>query len=104
MSRAGVAARRPTRGVHPAVHTPTPTDDPDAAIAVEKINGPVLTLCGEADQLWDSCRYSDAIQQRLAQHQTPFPRAALSYPDADHAIDFSIPGSAAAPASPAQAR
>ena len=92
------------RGGRPVPYTrqldAVPARDPGAMIAFEKITGPVLTLCGGADQLWDSCRYSDAIQQRLQQHRSRFPRLALSYPDAGHAVDFPMPFEAFGPAQP----
>ncbi|GAB2582974.1 acyl-CoA thioester hydrolase/BAAT C-terminal domain-containing protein [Microlunatus antarcticus] len=80
--------------------TSVPTDHPSAAIAFEKVNGPVLTLCGGADLLWNSCKYSDAIQQRLQQHHTRFPRLALHYPDAGHAVDLPMPYEPLAPPAP----
>jgi len=82
------------------VNAATPSDEPDAVIAVEAINGPVLTLCGGADLLWNSCTYSDAIQRRLKDHRFRFPRLALSYPDAGHAVDFPMPFEPRAPARP----
>jgi dienelactone hydrolase len=68
-----------------------------SAIPVERIDGPVLTLCGGADLLWSSCAYADAIQQRLQAHHTRFPHLALSYPDAGHAIDLPMPFEPMAP-------
>jgi dienelactone hydrolase len=70
---------------------PAPTDQPAAVIPVEAITGPVLTLCGGADLLWHSCRYSAAIHARLQERNVRYPRRALEYPDAGHAIDFPMP-------------
>ncbi len=77
--------------------TPAPTDQRRAVIPVEKIDGPVLTLCGGADLLWSSCAYADAIQRRLRQHHSRFPHLALSYPDAGHAVDLPMPFEPLAP-------
>lgn len=65
---------------------------------MEKITGAVLTLCGGGDLLWSSCRYSDAIHRRLQDHQSRYPRLALAYPDAGHAVDFPMPYQPMAPA------
>jgi hypothetical protein len=47
---------------------PQPVRDPAAIIPVERIAGPVLLICGEADETWPSCRYADAIAGRLGTH------------------------------------
>lgn len=44
-----------------------------AAIAVERINGPILLLSATRDEMWDSTRMSDAIVARLAQKRFAFP-------------------------------
>lgn len=84
------------RGVKPVPYTaqfdnPNPSDHSDAVIAVEGITGPVLTVCGDADVLWNSCAYSKAIQDRLENAKTDHRRLALSYPNAGHAVDFPMP-------------
>jgi hypothetical protein len=38
---------------------------PDAVIPVEKINGPVMAICGKLDAVWPSCRMSAQIGARL---------------------------------------
>jgi dienelactone hydrolase len=45
---------------------PYPTDDPNAVIHVERIQGPVFLACAEADRTWNSCAFSRAIMRRLA--------------------------------------
>jgi dienelactone hydrolase len=59
---------------------------PDAVIPVEKIKGPIFTVCGGADGVWPSCTYAAAITQRLAAHHSPYPHTALTYPDAGHVV------------------
>ena len=41
----------------------------DAIIPVERVNGPVMVICGKLDSLWPSCRMS--AQSRLAWRPTP---------------------------------
>jgi pimeloyl-ACP methyl ester carboxylesterase len=43
-----------------------------AAIAVERINGPVLLISARRDELWPSMEMSEAVVHRLAQHKFPF--------------------------------
>jgi len=43
-----------------------------AAIAVERINGPILLVSAKHDELWPSMEMSEAIGQRLAKHKFPF--------------------------------
>jgi dienelactone hydrolase len=62
----------------------------DAVIQVERINGPVLLACGEADALWPSCPMSDAVVSRLNANGFRFPVQELRYPRAGHAA-FGIP-------------
>ena len=44
-----------------------------AAIAVEKINGPILLLSATRDEFWPSMEMSKAIVERLRQNEYPFP-------------------------------
>lgn len=55
-----------------------------AAIPVERTAGPILTVAGEADQLWPSGTFAGLIGDRLAQHGHAHPDATLRYPDAGH--------------------
>lgn len=43
-----------------------------AAIAVERINGPILLVSARSDELWPSTEMSEAIGQRLEKHKFPF--------------------------------
>lgn len=70
---------------------------PDAIIPVEKINGPVMVICGTIDSLWPSCRMSAQIVTRLEARKFTHAVRLLEYPDAGH----SVFGPTVAPESPA---
>lgn len=57
-----------------------------AEIPVERINGPVLLLSGEADALWPSTELSEIAVQRLADNRFAHPVTHLHYPDTGHFI------------------
>jgi dienelactone hydrolase len=57
-----------------------------AIIPVEKINGPVLLISGEDDQMWPSTLFSRMAIERLGQHHFGFPYRHLSYPGTGHSI------------------
>ncbi len=59
-----------------------------AAIAVEKINGPVLMLSGTDDQMWPSLNLADIAMQRLIERKFPHPYEHVSYAGAGHFIRF----------------
>ncbi len=58
---------------------------PDAVIAAEQINGPVMLICGNADTLWPSCSMSEQVAARLKSKGFRRPVQLLEYPDAGHA-------------------
>jgi dienelactone hydrolase len=60
-----------------------------AAIAVEKINGPVLLISGRDDQLWPSSLMSEMIIERLKKNNHRFRYEHLAYEGAGHAIGTS---------------
>jgi dienelactone hydrolase len=62
---------------------------PEAIIPVERIEGRVLLVCGEADRLWPSCPMARQIEQRLREHGRPA-ATLLAYHDAGHAA-FGLP-------------
>ena len=70
---------------------PNPTDVPEAVIPVERIRGPVLTVCGGADRIWYSCDYADAVAARLQAGGQVQPHLFLAYPDAGHGVAMPIP-------------
>ena len=57
----------------------------DAIIPVEKINGPVLLISGQADTLWPSAEMANQVIARLDAHGFKPLHVHLSYPDAGHA-------------------
>lgn len=72
------------------INYPQPTDDPASVIPVEKIKGPVVAVCGGADNEWDACRLSQAALGRRKQKQTGKDDLILAYPDAGHFVNFLI--------------
>lgn len=58
----------------------------NAAIPVERINGPVLLISGEDDLLWPSALLSDIAMDRLVARGHAHPHEHLRYPDAGHFI------------------
>ncbi len=65
-------------------------DDADtvekAAIAVEKIRGPVMLVSGKADAMWPSSKMADLVVERLTKHNHPHSFIHLAYDGAGHAI------------------
>jgi len=57
-----------------------------ATIPVERINGAVLLISGEDDQMWPSTRMADISMARLREHNFAHPYDHLSYPGAGHAF------------------
>lgn len=55
-----------------------------ATIPVERINGPVLLLSGEDDQMCPSTLLADLVVERLAAHRHPHPVLHRRYPGAGH--------------------
>ena len=58
----------------------------DAIIPVERINGPVMLVCGKADTLWPSCPMSEQMAARLQARRFKHPVQLLEYDDAGHAV------------------
>jgi dienelactone hydrolase len=66
---------------------PARADVPDdAAIPVERINGPILFVTGSADGVWPSAEMADAAIERLRRLVFSFPYEHARYNDAGHAI------------------
>lgn len=57
-----------------------------AAIPVEKINGPVLLISGDADEMWPSAKMGDQIVERLKKHNFTHPYEHMKIAGAGHAI------------------
>jgi dienelactone hydrolase len=70
---------------------------PDAVIPVERINGPVMLICGRLDALWPSCRMSAQVIARLEANKFRHAFQLLEYAGGGH----SVFGPSVAPQSPA---
>src|SRR5215203_4955624 len=55
-------------------------------IPVERTNGPVLLISGDADQVWPSTQLSQAAMDRLRRSERPYHDEFHHYPDAGHGI------------------
>lgn len=55
-----------------------------AAIAAERINGPVLLITGEADRLWASTVMAEQVTRRMEAHGFEHAVRHVHYPDAGH--------------------
>jgi dienelactone hydrolase len=64
----------------------SPIVDPTAEIAAQQIHGPVLLDCGTADQIWTSCAYAQAIQNRLNAAHDRFPHVLYRFSGAGHLV------------------
>jgi dienelactone hydrolase len=71
-------------------------EHPDAIIPVERINGPVMLICGGLDSLWPSCRMSAQVVGRLRANSFRHAFQVLEYPEAGHSV-FGPPVSAESP-------
>jgi uncharacterized protein len=58
---------------------------PDAIIPVERINGPIMLVCGEKDMIWPSCPMAQQVTNRLQARHFRYPVNFLKYADAGHA-------------------
>ncbi|MEJ7900442.1 MAG: acyl-CoA thioester hydrolase/BAAT C-terminal domain-containing protein [Thermomicrobiales bacterium] len=57
-----------------------------AEIPVERINGPILLLAGEDDELWPAVYLSRFARNRLKEHAHPHADQFLQYPGCGHII------------------
>ena len=58
---------------------------PGAIIPVERINGPVMLVCGGRDRVWPSCRMAALVAARLKAKDFQHPVMFLAYQNAGHA-------------------
>jgi dienelactone hydrolase len=58
----------------------------DAIIPVERINGPVMLVCGKSDKLWPSCPMSEQADARLKAEHFGHPVELLEYADGGHYV------------------
>jgi dienelactone hydrolase len=61
-------------------------DKKEAIIPVENIQGPILMLSGESDNMWPSAEMSRQIEVRLKNNNFSYPFINLSYPDGGHEV------------------
>jgi dienelactone hydrolase len=59
---------------------------PEASIAVERINGPVLLISGTEDKAWPSTMMADKVMERLKAHDFRFRYEHLRYANAGHGL------------------
>ena len=57
-----------------------------ATIPVERIQGPVLLISGEDDQMWPATLFAEQIEQRLRKQYHPYWHEHISYAHAGHTI------------------
>jgi hypothetical protein len=67
------------------IDDPAPSDAA-AVIPDQKIDGPVLLDCGEADKTWTSCPYARAILSRLDRYRDRWGHVLYAYPGAGHYV------------------
>jgi len=79
-------AIRLTPGFRAAIADAAPQQLADAAIPVERTDGPILILCGETDDMWPSIELTDVVLERTAKAGFPYPVRRLTFPDAGHLI------------------
>jgi hypothetical protein len=65
---------------------PAAASHPEAAIPVEKIDGPVMLISGGRDQIWPSTQMSSDVIRRLDAHGFRFEHVQLDYPEAGHGV------------------
>ena len=59
-----------------------------STIPVEKIQGAILLISGEDDQMWPSTLFSNRVMNRLRKFNFSYPYEHLSYPQAGHGISI----------------
>ncbi len=75
-----------TPGFRAALADAAPEDLAAAEIPVERTNGPILIMCGEADDMWPAVELTDIVLRRTTQARFPHPVRRLTFPDAGHLI------------------
>lgn len=76
---------------------PTPSgSDARAIIPVELIHGPILTVAGGFDRLWNSSGFAAAIHRRLIRDHDRWSHLNYYYAHAGHLVAIAIPNTAAA--------
>jgi dienelactone hydrolase len=75
-----------TPGFRAALADAAPGGLADAEVPVERTNGPILMVCGEADDMWPAMELTDVVLRRTSEARFPHPVRRLAYPDAGHLI------------------
>jgi len=75
-----------TPGFLAALADATPQELAEAEIPAERTNGPILIVCGEADDMWPAVELSDVVLRRTTEARFPHSVRRLTYPDAGHLI------------------
>jgi dienelactone hydrolase len=75
-----------TPGFRAALAHATPQQLTNAAIPVERSNGPILIMCGEADDMWPSIELTDVVLQRAGNAGFQHSVRRVTFPDAGHLI------------------
>ncbi len=60
----------------------------EATIPVEEIQGPIMLISGDNDQLWPATIFSKLVMKRLMKYHHPYPDQHLRYPGAGHFVSF----------------
>ena len=75
-----------TPGFLAALAHATPEELADAEIPVERTNGPILIVCGAADDMWPGVELTDVVLRRTTQAGFPHLVRRRAFPDAGHLI------------------
>lgn len=59
-----------------------------ALIPVERVQGPIMLVSGDADQMWPSSRYASMVMSRLRERGHAFADQHLAYPGCGHLVNF----------------
>jgi dienelactone hydrolase len=75
-----------TPGFLAALAHATPEELADAEIPVERTNGPILIVCGAADDMWPGVELTDVVLRRTTQAGFPHLVRRRAFPGAGHLI------------------
>jgi dienelactone hydrolase len=79
-------AVRLTPGFRAALAHATPEELAAAEIQAERTNGPILMVCGEADDMWPAVELTEVVLRRTREADFPHAVRRLTYTDAGHLI------------------
>jgi dienelactone hydrolase len=75
-----------TPGFRAALADAPPDELTRAEIPVERTNGPILMVCGEADDMWPAIEMTDVVLRRTSKAGFPHAVRRITFPDAGHLI------------------